>query len=287
MTAIYEEEKRASIQPPSTSASNRETTFITSLVRASQDETIQSSGGGLMEQELYGNMFMLNFAGHDTTAHTFAFALYFLAAHRDVQEWVAEEHDGPDGNEEEDYRRDFPRLKRCLAVMYESLRLYAPVPISKWNPPDGRSQELLVGGKTVVIPPKTFILPAWASVQSDPRFWGEDALEWRPQRWVKTTTEEGDEWVEAKPGTFVSWSHGARDCPGKKFSQVEFVATLAVLLREWWIDPVVREGEGMDEARARVLRHIETDSGAVVLLQMLHPERVPLVLKRREGKRDA
>ncbi|KAK1831007.1 putative cytochrome P450 [Podospora conica] len=285
MTDIYEEEKRACIQPPSASSATRETTFITSLVRASRDETIRSSGAGLTEQEIYGNMFMLNFAGHDTTAHTFVFALYFLAAHRDAQEWVAEELDGlDDGDGERDYRRDFPRLKRCLAVMYESLRLYAPVSISKWNPPEGRPQELVVGGKTVVIPPRTLIIPAWASVQTDPRFWGEDALQWRPQRWVKETAEGGEEWVEARPGTFLSWSHGVRDCPGRKFSQVEFVATLAVLLKEWWIDPVVQEGEDLDGARARVLKLIETDSGAILLLQMLHPERAPLVLKRREKK---
>ena len=168
MTSMYEEEKRACIQPSNSAAANRETTFITSLVRTSQDETVQSSGGGLTEQEIYGNMFMLNFAGHDTTAHTFAFALYFLAAHRDVQTWVAEEIDGLDGDGREDYRRDFPRLKRCLVVMYESLRLYAPVSISKWVPPGVPDQKLVVGNKTVEIPANTFVIPSWPGVQTDP-----------------------------------------------------------------------------------------------------------------------
>lgn len=51
---------------------------MSSLVRASQDET--KSGAGLTESEIYSNVLILNFAGHDTTTHTLTFAIHFLAA---------------------------------------------------------------------------------------------------------------------------------------------------------------------------------------------------------------
>ncbi|KAI2469560.1 cytochrome P450 [Annulohypoxylon bovei var. microspora] len=84
MNSLYEEEKQAFAE-----REVRDHNLMTSLVRASQDEA--KSSGGLTEREIYGNMFAFNFAGHDTTAHTFTFALYFLAAHPEVQDWLSEE----------------------------------------------------------------------------------------------------------------------------------------------------------------------------------------------------
>ena len=57
---------------------------------------------------------------------------------------------------------------------------------------------------------------------------------------------------------------------------MEFAATMAVLFRDWRVDPVTFPGETLDAARKRVVELIETDSYAVLLLQMLHPERAPL-----------
>jgi cytochrome P450 len=288
MTDQYEEEKRASLRVQDKDKTQAKKTLMSSLVRASQAE----GAGGLSESEIYGNMFMLNFAGHDTTAHTFTFAIYFLAAHPDVQDWLSDEiravlgdGDDPAGWK---YAASFPRLKRCLAVMLETLRLYTVVPVSKWVGEDHQtSVSLQVGGKskTVVLPPKTMFIPSYAAVHTDPWYWGADALAWRPSRWIHTQgAMPGDEDLVAfeKKGTFLGWSEGARDCPGKKFSQVEFVATMAALFRDWRVDPApLHDGEAPEAARKRVLDLIEHDSAPVLLLQMLHPERAPLVWKRR------
>ncbi|KAK4465142.1 cytochrome P450 [Cladorrhinum samala] len=274
MTSVYEAEKAASAG--ASSSSRHDHNLMTSLVRASQ---ASESKAALTEQEIYGNMFVLNFAGHDTVSHTFTFAVYFLAAHPEVQDWVADElHQvlGP-GSDPADwsYTRDFPKLKRCLAVLYETLRLYTPVPTSKWT--DKASPALKVGDKTVTIPPNTIVLPSYACIQTDPRYWGDDSLSWRPQRWV----DINEEWVAPRKGTFVGWSDGARDCPGKKFSQVEFVAALAVMLRDWVVEPATFGRETLADARKRVLDVIEKESTMILLLQMIHPERTPLVWKRR------
>ncbi|KAK4206941.1 cytochrome P450 [Rhypophila decipiens] len=286
MTDLYEAEKRLS------SSSSRDHNLMASLVRAGQDDA--KSAGGLTEQEIYANMFVLNFAGHDTTAHTFTFSLYLLAAHPAVQDWVSEELRRVLGDRPPDewhYNRDFPRLKRCLAVLYETLRLYTPVPVAKWT--ESRPQTLVMdrgdGSKTtIVLPPRTMVIPAYSAVQTNPKYWGAEALRWRPERWIRPRTSSGgtskdkvenlgkvedldldEDFLTPRPGTFLGWSEGARDCPGRKFSQVEFVATMAVLFRHWRVEPMLLEGEvDADAARERVLRQIESDSAPVLLLQM-------------------
>lgn len=280
MTDQYEKEKRATSAREKTRAAK---TLMSSLVSASQAEDRSGNGNGLSESEIYGNMFMLNFAGHDTTAHTFTFAMYFLAANPDVQDWLSEEIRAVLGDDPAQwkYAASFPRLKRCLAVMLETLRLYTVVPVSKWV--GDQAVSLQVGGKTIVLPPKTMFIPSYAAVQTDPKYWGPDALEWRPSRWIRQGGKPGDEeLVDIKRGTFLGWSEGARDCPGKKFSQVEFVATMATLFRDWRVDPVpLNDGESREEAQKRVLDLIEYDSAPVLLLQMLHPERAPLLWRRK------
>ena len=103
--------------------------LMTSFVRAldtHQKEKVssksedQSLSKGLSVEEIFGNIFVINFAGHDTTANTLAFSMLLLAANPEVQDWVAEELKqvilGP-GSSEWEYAKSFPALKRCQAVL--------------------------------------------------------------------------------------------------------------------------------------------------------------------------
>lgn len=285
MVNVYEEEKRLLSE-----GKQPDRNFMTTLVRASQNQTGESPLEGLTESEIYGNMFTFNFAGHDTTAHTFTFALYFLAANPDVQDWVSEEIRYVMGSRSSDewLYSDSSRLKRCLAVMYETLRLYSPVPTSKIV--DGKvPQSLVISNKTFTLPPKVMVVPSYASIQTDPKYWGDDSLEWRPSRFVTVpkhtkasqSTLDDEESLVPQRGTYLAWSGGARDCVGRKFSQVEFVAVMASLFRDWRVDPVLAAGESPETARKRIHTQIETDSAPVLLLQMLHPEKSPLIWSRR------
>ena len=85
-------------------------------------KAIDTSGGkSLSVDEIFGNIFVINFAGHDTTANTFAFMILLLAMYPEVQEWVAEEIKDvfPNATSEWSYS-DFARLKRCHAVLVSS-----------------------------------------------------------------------------------------------------------------------------------------------------------------------
>lgn len=287
MTEMYEEEKAK--QASGASASVK--TLMSSLVRASQADAQSGTGSGLTESEMYGNMFMLNFAGHDTTAHTFTFAIHLLAAHPDVQAWVSQEVRSIPGASGKDtcdwnYTTDFNKFVRCLAVMLETLRLYTPIPVAKWTAQTPSTIE--IRGESRVLPPNTMVIPSHTAVHTEPKIWGDDSLVWRPSRWIKPGGGGGgpgqEELITPKEGSFLGWSEGARNCPARKFSQVEFVATIATLLRDWQVDPVpVDPAESLDKARRRVMDLVETDCGAVLLLQMLHPERVSLTWVERSS----
>ena len=121
MTKAYEEEKRAIMRND-----KPENNLMTSLVLASQaivDQTRGPTGSqqeGLTEEEVYGNVFVFNFAGHDATANSLAIGVCLLATRPDVQDWIAEEINAVLAgveSKESSYEAMFPRLPRCLAVV--------------------------------------------------------------------------------------------------------------------------------------------------------------------------
>lgn len=127
LTQLEEERRLVADGQPGTG------TLMSNLVRSS-DEGAQAINGcsdaraaarpkPLTVDEILGNVFVFNFAGHDTTAISLAYSMMLLVAHSEVQDWIAEELNFhlPDGNSESwKYEDAFPKLKRCLAVLVRS-----------------------------------------------------------------------------------------------------------------------------------------------------------------------
>lgn len=94
-------------------------TLMSSFVRESTVDP-KSNKTVLTLDEILGNIYVINFAGHDTTAGSLTYVLFLLAAYPNIQEWIAEEirtvFPNPD-RDTWDYKEAFPRLKRCLAVV--------------------------------------------------------------------------------------------------------------------------------------------------------------------------
>lgn len=125
----------------------------------------------------------------------------------------------------------------------------------------------------------------------DRDIWGSDTLVWRPGRWLETrfeqstaTTDESsakhavvDTPIVPAEKTYIPWAAGPRVCPGKKFSQVEFVAAIAVLFHRHRVAPAVdaHEGETEAAARERTMR-VLADSDMALAMRMNHPERLRL-----------
>ncbi|KAL1859066.1 hypothetical protein Daus18300_009706 [Diaporthe australafricana] len=234
MTTLHEEQKRAF----AAGEKNADNNLMTPLVRASQEAASERSDQGLTESDIYGNMSRIGSRRRSAPS----------SRGRQPHEL--------------DYRADFPRLRRCLAVLYETLRLYTVVPAIKWTG-DRPTTTLAVGGggQTLSLPPRTIVLPILGA-----RLAGVAAVA---------------EMDLNRRGVFLGWSQGTRDCPGKKFSQVEFVALTLGLFWKWRVDPArEHQGESDEAARRRVLDLIARQTGWILLLQMLRPERAPLVWRK-------
>lgn len=108
-------------------------TLVSNLVRASEESKAlgkSSTGKGhkpLSIDEILGNIFIFNFAGHDTTSISLAYAIFLLVAHPEVQEWISEEINFYLGSEPDptkwQYETTFPKLQRCLAVLVSSTKI--------------------------------------------------------------------------------------------------------------------------------------------------------------------
>lgn len=165
---------------------------------------------------------------------------------------------------------------------FETLRLYGPIIfIPKYT--QDSSQYLTIDGKEHLLPPRTYTILNVAAIQTNPAYWGPDALAFRPDRFIiaSTSPKPGTEEVLQPPaGTFIPWASGPRVCPGKKFAQVEFVAVVAKLFLKHRVRPKLEGGETMEMA-VRRLRECVMDSSLNITLSMNHPERVRLVWEER------
>ena len=92
----------------------------------------QAANIKLKDEEVFGNIFAFNLAGHETTANTVAAAIVLLAAQPRYQRWLTEEIDSVDTTAG-GYEICFPRLQRTLAVMVRSRDACQPDPESNVN----------------------------------------------------------------------------------------------------------------------------------------------------------
>lgn len=107
--------------------------LMSSMIRASDDAKTESTGqdsmktsqasslrANLTDDEIWGNLFIYNLAGHETTASTLAYAIALLACHPEWQEWLQPELSevfGVGEADEDQYDETFPRMKRCHAIL--------------------------------------------------------------------------------------------------------------------------------------------------------------------------
>ena len=136
-------------------------------------------------------------------------------------------------------------------------------------------------------------MPSLLTVQTHPKYW-QDPLHWRPSRWISHPTAPKSEHTEKtklnlrlrqetlvdhKQSTYFPLSDGPQNCPGAKFSQVEFVAVLACLLRDHRVGVIREPGESAEMAAKRALATTE-DCDLELLLRMRNADEVRLTCRR-------
>ncbi|KAF1963767.1 cytochrome P450 [Byssothecium circinans] len=258
------------------------------------DDGAGVKGVWFTDSEIKGNIFIFNLAGHDTTANTLAYAFALLACWPAVQDWVAEEIDDVVGDGDWDggvvYEEVFPRLKRVLAVMYETLRLYGPVPrIPRAVPHPNTTLPLSspTSSSSITIPANTELtLQLHAMHTSSSNF--ANPTVWDPKRWISSSTPNssppGESFIHAGISQgYAAWSHGPRICPGMKMAQVEFVAVLGTVLRGVRVTPAVTGDDEVGEEGARdvVLGLVRESAARGPTLSFERPGEVCLRVEKR------
>lgn len=277
-------EERVSIAQGKIGSAN----LVTNLVRACEDErtgslNTDSSAGSkaiLTKDEIISDLFVFAFAGNDTTALTLAYILAELAAHPGIQDWISEEirhYTATEDVTKWDYTTCM-KLKRCWAVMYETLRLSHPInQLVKNTGAEPRS--ITHKGATYLIPAHTTVEINLPSLSTMPSHWGSDSLEWNPKRFIASSQQSEKFEDEIIPpdttDTFYPWAYSRLVCPGKRFSQAELIGALAALFRDHRVEPVPEAGETMQEAYRRV-KEMSEDIEQRLLSEMREPEKISL-----------
>jgi cytochrome P450 len=286
----------------------------------------------LTDDEILGNAFVFIIAGHETAANTIHFSTLLLAMYPESQRRLQKDLDEILGDRpisEWDYDEDVPKLfgSMCGAVMNEELRLIPPVvSIPKQTMP-GSPQGLQVDGRHVTVPAGSSVGLNTAALHRNPRYWPhtseEDLLTFRPERWLldegkKSDISDGNEPAYAteegldfdgpdkradtstslfRPakGAYIPFSDGYRSCLGRRFAQVEILAFLAVMFRNWSVELDVsmfmsdeelktaspeRKREAWEKARARAQDLLRNGMMTIITIQM-RKGKVPIRLVRR------
>jgi cytochrome P450 len=269
-------------------------TFAGPLVKASERSPEDSKGAYLTKQEVISNSWIILFAGHETSANIAHLSLLFLAIELEKQVRLQKDVDaivGSRPSEDWSYESDLGRLWQTLlgATINETLRLMPPI-IDIPKIVRGAPQLLTFDGKTVQVPTSTMIHMSAVGAQRNPRYWPSspsklsnkehDLDDWVPERWLSSSkkaapkatandseSEDGentasfdtnDGLLVPPKGVFIPFSEGARACPGRRFSQIEITAVLAVIFRSYsleldvseWASDAQVEKMSKDERRA-------------------------------------
>ncbi|KAJ7770516.1 cytochrome P450 [Mycena metata] len=230
----------------------------------------------MSDEEVIGQIPTFLIAGQGTTSTASAWALHALSVNRGAQEKLR--------TELLTIPNETPTMDELNSLVYldwvvrETMRIYSPIvfvermamqddilPLGKpyIDSSGGVHENLpLRKGQIVHIP----IL----AVNTDKEIWGEDAAEFKPERW-----EHVPKAASAVPGVWanlLSFFAGPHNCIGFRFSVVEQKALLFTLIRAFEFETAVSEG-GIGRSGTPIQRPI-------VLGEKDKSGRLPLIVRR-------
>eukprot|EP00698_Gefionella_okellyi_P001361 TRINITY_DN11308_c0_g1_i1.p1 TRINITY_DN11308_c0_g1~~TRINITY_DN11308_c0_g1_i1.p1 ORF type:complete len:306 (+),score=87.49 TRINITY_DN11308_c0_g1_i1:593-1510(+) len=194
--------------------------LIDLMLAARDDET----GAQLSNQDIQSQCLTFFFAGHDTTAHTIAWALFEIAQHPEVEALVLEEVDTVLGDAQAAEYAQLGQLKYITAVLKETLRLHPPVPIFSRE----AGAELTLGGYK--IRKGTVVTVQAHNIHMDEQHWNEPFL-FNPQRFMSSSDASPQQQQHAY--AWLPFATGERQCIGMNFAMLEMRAVLAALYKQF------------------------------------------------------
>jgi len=191
----------------------------------------------LTDEELVASTSTIISAATDTVSSALGRIFHILAMYPEVQEKLRAEILATPERLNHDSLVALPYLD---AVLREILRLYPPVSPGMFRETRGETIPPLsspitgVDGKvynTLTVPKGTGIYIAITAANHNKRIWGEDALEFRPERWADGNADSVTERLCGIYGNMMTFLGGGHSCIGFKFAQLEIKVVVCVLLR--------------------------------------------------------
>ncbi|EAU83716.2 hypothetical protein CC1G_05620 [Coprinopsis cinerea okayama7 len=223
----------------------------------------------LSEQELIGNVFMLMNAGHDTTGMTLCETVALLALHQEEQQKVYEEICAVLGDQEPTEAL-LKQLSYTWACVLEATRMYSPASsLTRILPEDKVVKVQRPSPKEIVLKKGTLVIIDTVSIHLNPHTF-PDPLKYKPSRWIGVPESQ-----------VTVFGTGPRACIGRKFAQLESLAFLALLLREWRVDLALNlDSEGPEETREEYVERVFGKAGLNGFVFGIK-SRIPIRLTRR------
>ncbi|KAI9331756.1 cytochrome P450 [Obelidium mucronatum] len=197
--------------------------LLSAVLRANINEADNEKK--LSDEEVMAQVMTFMAAGQETTATALSWALYFLTQSFDtVQDKLRSElvNQMPSPSHDPSLEYISSSSTYLDAVVQESLRLIPPVPwlIRTCGQDDELDGYFIPKGTKVYISPHL--------LHRAKENWGDDALEFNPDRWSKTNSP-----LQKQFCAFFPFSAGPRSCIGSRFAMLELKSILAVLVRNF------------------------------------------------------
>ncbi|KAG8696934.1 hypothetical protein FRC09_008186 [Ceratobasidium sp. 395] len=218
--------------------------LLTLLIKSNM--AFENEGQRMTDDEVLGQISTFLVAGHETTGTSTTWALYALAKHPEVQRKLRQEL-LESGLGDEPSMADLDKLPYLGDFVHECLRLYPAVPATlreaahEIRIPTSRPYADRKGVERtfVTLQKGDGILIPILAMNRDKDIWGEDAMQFRPDRW--SNLPEAAEDMPGVWGHLMTFTYGSRSCIGFRFALIEMKAMLYTLVRaiEFEINPSI------------------------------------------------
>lgn len=188
--------------------------------------SVALQSANVSEDELVNHMMTFLLAGHETTSSAFSWVIYFLCKYPEVQKHLRDEIQThlPLDVDWRPTAAEIDNLPYLRAVCMEVLRLAPVVP----QLPRMAAVDTFILGHH--IPKGTVIIIAPWAVNTSKELWGEDASEFKPERWMGAAANTGG---ADSAYAFLAFSKGPRSCIGERFAKAELACMVAAWMREF------------------------------------------------------
>ncbi|PNX62082.1 cytochrome p450 86b1-like protein, partial [Trifolium pratense] len=186
--------------------------LLTALIREEQKNKDSESSDDKFLRDAVFNLFV---AGRDTITSALTWLFYLVATHPLVEAKILEEIKENFGHKEKPWMLSVDEVKKLVylhGAICEALRLFPPIPFER---KEAVTPDILPSGHHVN--PNTMILFSLYAMGRDANIWGEDYLEFKPERWI---SERGGI-VYAPSYKFFSFNAGPRTCLGRDLAFIQ------------------------------------------------------------------